>query len=113
MKINKLAIRDQLLVLEEKSLGYAQQHYQDYLQNARLNRSESIDDHDRSQAEQSGVLAKHFDCPIHAHEKMIGIIKTIDLGAKDVVEPGAVVRFNDRNFVISVASDAFECHGES
>lgn len=101
-----------MLGLEQVRLQYAKTSYEDYLETARIDRSRTVDDQDRSQAEQSGVLAAAFDCPIHTHEETIKKLGALEFGENDQVEPGAVVKFNNRNFVISVATDAFTCQGE-
>ena len=57
-------------------------------------------------------MAQAFDHPVQDHAQKIAALRQIDFGPKEVVEPGAVVRFNGRNFVVSVATDTFECEGK-
>ncbi len=40
-------------------------------------------------------------------------MRQIDFGPRDSVEKGAVVRIDGRWFVVAVASDAFECDGNT
>ena len=101
-----------MLGLEQTRLQFAKTSYENYLETARIDRTRAVDDQDRSQAEQSGVLAAAFDCPIHTHEETIKKLSALEFGEKDEIESGAVVKFNNRNFVISVATDAFTCQGE-
>jgi len=51
--------------------------------------------------------------PIHTHADKIEQLNAIDFGEKAEVEEGAIVRLNDRYFVISVSTARFECDGES
>ena len=112
MNINKTAIRDKMLSLQEAQLRYAEKQYADYLQNAMIDRIDVTDDQDRSQAQQNSVFARSFECPLHNHEEAIGKVRAINFDEKTVVEPGSIIKFNDKNFVVSVASSQFEYQGQ-
>ena len=111
--MNKTTVRNTLLSLEEDSLTHAKQGYADYLKSAMLDRTESIESDETAQAETASDLAEAFDQPVHTHTAKIEKLKAIDFGEKSEVEEGAIVRFNDRYFVISVSTARFECDGES
>jgi hypothetical protein len=56
---------------------------------------------------------KSFECPIHDHEEALATLRAIDFGPKDEVNTGAAVRIDGQWFVVSVATDAFECSGRT
>ena len=111
--MNKTTVRNTMLSLEEDSLAHAKQGYADYLESAMIDRTEPIESDEAAQAETASDIAEAFDQPVHTHADKIVKLKAIDFGGKTEVEEGAVVRFNDRNFVISVSTARFECDGES
>ena len=66
-----------------------------------------------SRAVNNAALAQAFECPIHDHQEALEVLRQIDFGPRDSVETGAVVRIDGRWFVIAVASDAFQCDGNT
>ena len=111
--MNKDTVRNTMLSLEQDSLTHAKQGYADYLESAMIDRTEPIETDEAAQAETASDLAEAFDQPIHTHADKIQKLKAIDFGEKTEVEEGAIVRLNDRYFVISVSTARFECDGES
>ena len=111
--MNKTTVRNTMLSLEEDSLAHAKQGYADYLESAMIDRTEPIESDEAAQAETASDIAEAFDQPVHTHADKIAKLKAIDFGGKSEVEEGAIVRFSDRNFVISVSTARFECDGES
>ena len=101
-----------MLALEEAELEHAVENYRAFMGYARIDGSEPIETDEASQAEAAGELAEAFDHPVHDHAHKIAVLKDIDFGPKDTVEPGAVVRLNGRNFIVSVSTDRFECDGQ-
>ena len=104
MNINKEALRQEFLKLEKQNLIYSKDAYNLYFEQAKLDRSSSLDDQDRSQAKQAGLLAEHFECPIHNHEIAIEKLTHLNLQKTNIVESGAFVRFNNKNFLVGIAS---------
>ena len=112
MKIDKEILKNTMLGLEQKRLEFSQDNYANYFKGAKMDRSDVIDDQSRSQAEQGGALAAAFDCAIHSHEETIKRLTSFNFAKQTIVQPGSVVKFNERNLVVSVATDAFTCQGE-
>lgn len=104
MNFNKEALRQEFLKLESRNLIYSKEAYNLYLEQAKLDRSSSLDDQERSQAKQAGLLAEHFECPIHNHEIAIEKLTRLNLKKTDVVESGALVKFSNKYFLVGIAS---------
>ncbi len=113
MRVDKEILRATMLALEADQLEASRANYAEYLSTARLDRTESRDAQDFSQALQSGHYAQAFDAPIHAREDAIAQIKSLDFGVVDTAGPGAVVRWEGQNFVIAALTGEFECQGQS
>lgn len=113
MRVAKDVLKTTMLGLEADQLQASREAYSTYLENARLDRTESLDSQDLSQAVQSGRYAEAFDAPIHNHERAIEQIEALDFGTVDVVGPGAVVLWNGQNFVIVALTQEFECQGQT
>ncbi len=111
--MNKEHVRSTMLSLTEDALQHANQGYADFLNSARIDRSGPVEAGDASMAEQASDLAEAFDQPIHTNIEKLDKLHTINFGPKDVVEEGAVVKFNGRHFVIAVSTSKFVCEDES
>lgn len=109
--IDKHALREQLLASESMSVDEARRLYDGYLKGARLDRSGPLDDGDRSQSAQSSTLAAQFEEQVHLHETHRRAVEAIDFGAKQEVAPGAVVKVNDRFFVVAVPTPILRVNG--
>ena len=109
--MDKSGLRDRMLALEEAELEHAVEKYRAFMGYARIDGSEPVETGEASQAEAAGELAEAFDHPVHDHAHKIGVLREIDFGPKDRVEPGAVVRLNGRNFIVAVSTDRFEWEG--
>ena len=111
--MDKLALREAMLKLELDKLHSVEANYQDFLHQATVDNSESFDDDELSHALESSEIALLLDRSVHEHEEKISHLQEINFSAKSRVEPGAVVRFNNRSFIIAIATSQFECAGES
>lgn len=111
--MDKSVLKQRMIELETREFQDSMENYRAYLAEARTDPTEPVDIGDHSQAENAGELAEAFDSPVHAHERKIETIKTIDFGPKTSVEPGAVIQLGKRFFVVSVATDSFDCEGET
>jgi len=109
--INKAKLRAMLLQLEALSIGESTGLYQSNLDTARLDLSESNDQGQRSQQEQSAVEAQRFEEQSHLHQKHRSVIEALPVGRTSVVEPGAVVKVNNRYFVIAVPTQVISIDG--
>lgn len=78
---------------------------------AELDQDDSHSVDDVSQSDQAGDL-KALNEQIVAHqESVIARVAALDFGAKDRVEPGAVIGFGGERYVVGVPAQAFEVDG--
>ena len=109
--IDKKALRAELLAIESMSISEAQSLYDSFLRGARLDRSGSFDDGDRSQTAQNGNSAIQFEEQVHLHESHRKTIEGIEFSAKREVELGAVVKVNDRYFAVALPTPIMHLNG--
>lgn len=109
----KKAIIDRLMSLEEQELATAQAHYEAYLKDSQLDDREGHDKDDIAASRENADLAAAFDAPVHAHHAKIDVIENTDFSVTDTVQPGAVVKFNNRRFVVCVSTTRFEVDGKT
>ncbi|MGH1578835.1 hypothetical protein [Planktotalea sp.] len=107
--MDKSHVKETMLALTEAELAQAEQKYQVFLAAARLERNETIDDSEQSQAEAAAELAAAFDDKAHDHGEKIAVITGIDFGPKEEVGPGAVAKIGNRYLVVGVSTAAFQC----
>lgn len=112
MQYNKEELRQEFYKLENQNLLFSRNSYNVFLGLAKIDRDRAIDDQDRSQAKQAGLLAEHFECPLHDHEVALKKLRQLNLSKKDVVEPGALVKFNKKYFLIGIASGSVKVGNE-
>ncbi|NOD97384.1 hypothetical protein GS610_09195 [Ruegeria sp. HKCCD6228] len=104
----KKAIIDRLMSLEAQELATAQAHYDAFLKDAQLDDREGHDKDDIAASRENADLAAAFDAPVHAHHAKIDVIENTDFSLADRVRPGAVIKFNNRRFVVCVSTTRFE-----
>ncbi|WP_420586403.1 hypothetical protein [Ruegeria sp.] len=109
----KKAIIDRLMSLEEQELATAQAHYDAFLKDSQLDDREGHDKDDIAASRENADLAAAFDAPVHAHHAKIDVIENTDFGLTDTVQPGAVVKFNNRRFVVCVSTTRFDVDGKT
>ncbi|MBO9410008.1 MULTISPECIES: hypothetical protein [unclassified Ruegeria] len=109
----KKAIIDRLMSLEEQELATAQAHYDAFMKESQLDDREGHDKDDIAASRESADLAAAFDAPVHAHHAKIDVIENTDFSVTDTVKPGAVVKFNNRRFVVCVSTTRFEVDGKT
>lgn len=109
----KAALKARMLELEQHELDVAREHYDEYLKDSQLDQREYRDKDEIAMARTAADLAHGFDHPIHAHEAKIEALRDLDFDPKDTVEPGAVVSFGGRHFVVAVSTTRFECDGQT
>lgn len=109
----KKAVRDKLLSMEEAELATAIAHYEAFLHDSQLDDRETHDKDDLAASRENADLAAAFDTPVQAHHAKIDVIENLDFSVTDTVQPGAVVSFNRRNFVVAVSTTRFDVEGET
>lgn len=110
-QMNKSALKDTLLSLEQVSIEDAHAHYESYLMGALLDTSAVGDTADQAQIFQSGQVAQKIEHQLHAHERHLQKIRSMDFDRKQIVQEGAVVEVNGRYLVIAVPTPTFEFNG--
>jgi hypothetical protein len=109
--MNKQIIKQTMLSLEADDFESAREKYLEYVESARLDRSETIEDDEQAQAELASDLSEAFDCAVHSHSDKIEKLAAMDFGPKSKVEEGSVVKLTGRYFVIAVSTGKFVCDG--
>lgn len=107
----KDAIRGRMMQMEASELATAVEHYGRFLGESVLDDREGHDNSEIAEARESADLAAAFDAPVHTHQARLDAIEGIDFSPTDTVRPGAIVAFNNRHFVVAVATSRFECKG--
>lgn len=110
-QMNKSALKDTLLKLEQVSIQDARAHYETYLKGALLDPVAVGDTADQAHIFQSGQVAQNVEHQLHAHEIHLQKIRSINFDRKQIVEEGAVVKVNGRHLVIAVPTPTFEFNG--
>jgi transcription elongation GreA/GreB family factor len=111
-EMNKQIVKQTMLSLTARDLESAREKYLEYVESARLDRSEPIENDEQAQAELASDLSEAFDDAVHSHSDKIEKLSTIDFGPKNRVEEGAVVKLGGRFFVIAVSTGKFACDGK-
>ncbi|WP_170351724.1 hypothetical protein [Ruegeria atlantica] len=111
--VRKKAIIDKLMSLEAQELATAQAHYDAFLKDSQLDDREGHDKDDIAASRENADLAAAFDAPVHAHHAKIDVIENTDFNITDRVQPGAVVKFNNRRFVVCVSTTRFDVDGKT
>lgn len=100
-----------MLSLETAAFQSAREKYFDYVADARLDRSEPIENDEHAQAEIASDLSEALDDTIHDHSDKLDKLRKIDFGPKSTVAEGALVRMSGRYFIIAVSTAKFTCEG--
>ncbi len=109
----KKAIVDRLMSLEEQELATAMAHYEAFMKESQLDDREVHDKDDIAASRENADLAAAFDAPVQAHHAKIDVIENTDFSVTDTVGPGAVIKFNNRRFVVCVSTTRFEVDGDT
>ncbi|WP_425045885.1 hypothetical protein [Primorskyibacter sp. S87] len=109
----KAAVQKRLMALEEAELAAAKAHYEAFLHDSALDDREAHDKDEIAMSRENADLAAAFDTPVHTHHAKIDVIENLDFSLKEVVEPGAVVSFNGRSFIIAVSTVRFDVDGQT
>lgn len=109
--MDKQIIRETMLSLEKSALETAREKYLDYVGDARLDRSEPIEDDEQAQAEIASDLSEALDDTVHDHTDKIEKLRKIDFGPKSTVQEGALIKLSGRYFIVAVSTSRFSCEG--
>ena len=109
--MDKNIIKETMLSFERAALQSAREKYFDYVADARLDRSEPIENDEQAQAEIASDLSEALDDTLHDHTDKLDKLRAVDFGPKSAVTEGALVRLSGRYFVIAVSTSKFPCNG--
>lgn len=109
--MDKNIIKETMLSLEGAALQSTREKYFDYVADARLDRSEPIENDEQAQAEIASDLSEALDDTVHDHIDKLDKLRKINFGSKSSVAEGALVRLSGRYFVIAVSTSKFTCDG--
>lgn len=109
--MDKSIIKERMFTLEAEALRSAREKYFDYLEGARIDRSEPTEDDEQAQAEIASDLAEVLDDNVHDHTGKLDKLREVDFGPKSTVTEGALVQLSGRYFVVAVSTGKFSCDG--
>lgn len=109
--MDKNIIRETMLSLETEAFQSAREEYFDYVADAKLDRSEPIENDEQAQAEVASDFSEALDDTIRDHTDKLDKLRAIDFGPKSTVTEGALVRLSGRYFIIAVSTGKFTCDG--
>ena len=109
--LDKNIIKETMLSLEAAALRGAREEYFDYVADARLDRSEPIENDEQAQAEIASDFSEALDDTVRDHTGKLEKLNTIDFGSKATISEGALVRLSGRYFIIAVSTSKFICEG--
>jgi transcription elongation GreA/GreB family factor len=109
--MNKFRLKEHLLALEQHSISDAEMNYQDYIASNLLDKSEIIAADEQSQHRASIEYLGSFDDRVHLHEEHLKAIQRLDFDIADEVRPGAVIKTNNRYFIVGLSKSKFEFEG--
>lgn len=110
--MDKQIIRETMLSLESTALVSAREKYLNYVGDARLDRSEPIENDEQAQAEIASDLSEALDDTVHDHTDKIEKLQKIDFGLKSSVQEGALIKLSGRYFIVAVSTARFLCEGQ-
>lgn len=109
--MDKNLIKETMLSLEAAAFQSAREEYLDYVADARLDRSEPIENDEQAQAETASDFSEALDDTLHDYGDKLETLRKIDFGPKSTVTAGALVRLSGRDFVIAVSTGRFTIDG--
>lgn len=111
--MNKLELKSFLLKLERESIGKAELNYEDYLAEIKHDWSgvEDIDDH--SHVIEGEEKSYQLEKQVLEHKRYLEIIESISFDPMTEVDLGAVVKVNDKYFIVATAEPKFQFDGKT
>lgn len=109
--MNKERVLRKLIELAAAELDGARAAYAEHLQVSKPEKDEATVVDDQAQAWSQAELAEDLERMLRVAEAKVAELNQIDFGPKEFVEPGAIVRVNNRHFAIGVSMDHFTCEG--
>ena len=110
--MNKKELKKFLIKNEYHTIENTEERLLEFVKGTMLNRNDVIDQDDQSHHRQEERLREKLDEQVHVHLHHLEEIEALSFNASDVVEPGAVIKVNDRYMVIATADGNFKFDGK-
>ena len=110
--INKQELKKFLIEHESHTIENTEERLLEFVQGTMLNRNDVIDNDDQSHHRQEERLRKQLDIQVHDHHHHLEEIEGLNFNPSEVVEPGAVIKVNDRYMVVATADGNFKFDGK-
>lgn len=107
----KQQVKDALISAARAALSSSDENMQTLLSAAEVDQDSSSSVDDLSQADSSRDLTTLFGETAADQRAGLRRIEELDFGPKDRVEPGAIIGFGGRHYVVGVVAEAFDCGG--
>lgn len=109
--MNKENVKAKLLDLATAELEDARAAYDEHLQASKPVEDEAVTEDEQAQTWSEAEIAEALEGPMRIAEGKISTLEALDFGPKTMVEPGAIITLDGRQFVIGVSMDHFTCEG--
>jgi transcription elongation GreA/GreB family factor len=110
--MNKKELKKFLIENEYRTIENTEERLLEFVKGTMLNRNDVIDQDDQSHHRQEERLRNKLDEQVHDHHHHLEEIEALRFNPSDVVEPGAVIKVNDRYMVIATADGNFKFDGK-
>jgi len=110
--MDKKELKKFLIENEYHTIANTEERLLEFVNGTMLNRNDVIDLDDQSHTRQGEGLRKKLDEQVHVHHHHLEEIEALSFNPSDVVEPGAVIKVNDRYMVIATADGNFKFEGK-
>lgn len=107
----KQLVKDALVSAARAALSSSDENMQTLQSAAAVDHDSPSSVDDLSQADSSRDLSTLFGETVADQRAGLQRIEQLDFGPKDRVEPGAIIGFGGRHYVVGVVSEAFDCGG--
>lgn len=106
--MDKKAIREALIKLENISINEAEMKYDEFLSGNLIDRGEIVDNDDQSHHRQSIDVSDELEHLAHVHIDHLKAIKELSFEPTEKIQPGAIVSVNGRCMIIGIAKSPFK-----
>lgn len=110
--MDKQELKRFLIKNEFHTIENTEEQLLEFVTGTMLNRNDVIDQDDQSHHRQEERLRNKLHDQVHSHHHHLEEIKALSFNTSHVVEPGAVLKVNDRYMVIATADGNFKFDGK-
>lgn len=109
--MDKQKIKQALIDLERHYLDESDLEYEEFLKGTLRNKSAIEDEDDQSHHVQSIEISDKIEEHAQIHVEHLNTLSQLSFEPTDIVQPGAVVKVNDRYLVVAVSEPPFTVDG--